>query len=338
VPRDAATVVVLRESPAGLEVLLLQRAERGDHNSGAWVFPGGLLEGSDRAHGEHAFQRAAVRECFEECGILLAQDAAGGWPQIDDAQHAELAALRPQVAAGSLPIEAVCERVGAQPALAHVHFIAHWLTPLGRAKRFDTRFFLAVVPASAQALHDAHETTDHIWMPVADALAPGHARRLMTPTRAVLQSLLPFTDTAALQAWAAGLREVPCIVPRLALGPTGERPVMPDEPAFDEIGKLDPEGRCTAWHTLQPGVEVRLGAHLTRTTGEDGVNHYAVDGQAVPPTMPLLVAEDRIAIEGPDGQVPAMLLAGADWLAPRRGFLRRLVPGGTGTQEASPAG
>jgi hypothetical protein len=161
-------------------------------------------------------------------------------------------------------------------------------------------------------------------MTVSDALAPGHARRLMTPTRAVLNSLLPFRDAASVLAWAAGLQDVPRVLPRLALGPSGERPVMPDEPAYDEIGKLDPEGRCTAWHTLRPGVEVRLGAHLTRTTDEAGVNHYVVDGQPAPPTMPLLVAGDRIAVEGRDGQVPGMLLDGADWLAPRRGFLRKL--------------
>ncbi|MBL8287612.1 MAG: NUDIX domain-containing protein [Rubrivivax sp.] len=327
VPRDAATVVVVRDGPAGaaaLEVLLLQRAERGDHNSGAWVFPGGLVDAVDRERGERALQHAALRECFEECGILLARDAAGAWPALSDAAQAEFAALRPRVAAGSLAIEAVCERFGLAPAYDTLHFIAHWLTPAGRAKRFDTRFFVAAVPRGQQALHDAGETTDHIWMTPAAALAPGHARRLMTPTRAVLQALAAFDSTAALLAWAAQPRPVERILPLLAMDHDGLRPVLPGEPAYDEVGKLDAAGRGQAWCVLRPGIDVALGARLVRVVDEAGRNHYRVDGVAVG-GEPELVTEDRIVIEGERGEVPAALLAAADWLAPRRGFLRRVA-------------
>jgi 8-oxo-dGTP pyrophosphatase MutT (NUDIX family) len=323
-PRDAATVVVLREAAAGLQVLLLQRAERGDHNSGAWVFPGGLVDAADRVHGEGAFRHAALRECFEECGILLARDAAGAWPAWDDAQRAELAALRPRVAAGQVAIEAVCSRFGVRPAWESLHFIAHWLTPMGRAKRFDTRFFVTVVPAAEQALHDAGETTDHVWMPVAEALSPDHARRLMTPTRATLEALRPFDSAAALQAWAAQPRQVPCILPRLALAAGGLRPVLPGEPAHDEIALLDPHGHCQAWCELRPGVAVALSPRLTRITGEDGRHRYVLDGDEVDGAAPVLVAGDRIVIEGDAGTIPDALLAQADWIAPRRGFVRRV--------------
>lgn len=323
-PRDAATVVVLREAASGLQVLLLQRAERGDHNSGAWVFPGGLVDAADRAHGEGAYRHAALRECFEECGILLARDAAGAWPSWDAAQRAALAALRPQVAAGQLAIEAVCSRFGVQPAWESLHFIAHWLTPMGRAKRFDTRFFVTVVPAAEQALHDAGETTDHVWMTVAEALSPDHARRLMTPTRATLETLQPFESAAALQAWAAQPRQVPCILPRLALDAGGLRPVLPGESAHDEITLLDPEGHCQAWCALRPGVSVALSPRLTRLTGEDGRHRYLLDGNEVDDAMPLLVAGERIVIEGDAGTLPDALLAQADWIAPRRGFVRRV--------------
>ncbi len=330
VPRDAATVVVVREASVGLEVLLLQRAERGDHNSGAWVFPGGLVDAADRLHGAHgpygeqAFRRAALRECFEECGILLARDAAGRWPELPEPACAELAALRPQVADGSLAIEAVCERFGLVPAFDMLHFIAHWVTPAGRAKRFDTRFFVAVVPRGQQALHDAGETTDHVWMTPAEAVSPGHARRLMTPTRATLETLRAFDSTAALLDWAARPRQVRRVLPLLARDHVGQRPVLPHEPAYDEVAWLDPEGRGDAWCVLRPGVAVALGSHVVRTVDEDGRNNYLVDGRPVEGARPQLVPAERIVIEGESGTLAPELLAAADWIAPRRGFLRRV--------------
>lgn len=271
VPREAATVVVVRDANSGLEVLLLQRAERGDHNSGAWVFPGGLVDPGDREGGDElAFHRAAVRECQEECGIELD--------------------------AGKL------------------HFIAHWLTPTGRAKRFDTRFFVATVPRGQSALHDGNETTDHVWITPAEALSPRNSRRLMTPTRSTLEMLLAFDSVAALEAWAAQPRQVQRILPRLALDASGPRPVQPHEPAYDEVAKLDPEGRCDVSCELRPGVEVRIGERVTRVVGEDGSNRYFVDGLAV--QRPTVV--EGIAI-GYD-TAPA----GAEWLAPSRGFLLRV--------------
>jgi 8-oxo-dGTP pyrophosphatase MutT (NUDIX family) len=336
VPRDAATVVVVRDGAAAPEVLLLQRAERGDHNSGAWVFPGGLVDAADRAFGAHdaqgandaqgeqAFRRAALRECFEECGILLARDAAGRWPALAAAAQEELAALRPRVADGSLAVEAVCGRFGLVPAFDALHFVAHWVTPAGRAKRFDTRFFVAGVPRGQQALHDAGEMTDHVWMTAAEALAPGHARRLMTPTRAVLETLAAFDSTAALLGWAARPRRVERVLPLLARDASGQRPVLPHEPAYDEVARLDPEGRGDVWCVLRPGVPVALGASLVRVTDESGLNHYLVDGQAVDGSEARLVPTDRIVIEGEAGAPPPDLLAAADWIAPRRGFLRRV--------------
>lgn len=325
IPRDAATVVVVRDGGTGPEVLLLQRAERGDHNSGAWVFPGGLVDAADRAHGELAFRRAALRECFEECAILLARNAAGSWPTLTATAQDELTALRAQVADGTLAIEAVCGRFGLAPAFDTLHFIAHWVTPVARAKRFDTRFFVTVVPRGQQALHDEGETTDHVWMTPEEALSPGHARRLMTPTRATLETLRGFESTAALLEWAARPRRVERILPWLALDQGGQRPVHPSEPAYDEVARLDPEGHGDAWCVLRPGVSVALGASLVRTTDEGGLNHYRVDGQPADGNAPRLVPAERIVIEGGAGELPADLLAAADWIAPRRGFLRRVV-------------
>ena len=324
-PRDAATVVVVRESVSGgPEVLLLQRAERGDHNSGAWVFPGGLVDPGDRVDEALAFQRAALRECFEECGILLARDGSGAWPVLDAGTRTELAALRDAVASGATTIESVCRRFGLEPAYDTLHFIAHWLTPMGRAKRFDTRFFVAVVPRGQEALHDARETLDHVWISPAEALSPRNGRRLMPPTRATLEQLLPLDSAQTVQAWAAQPRTVERILPRLAVDASGVRPVQPHEPAYDEVARLDPEGRCDVWCELRPGVEVRLGERVSRIVREDGTNRYFVDGVEVGTDHPTLVAEDRVAIARDAESLPAGMRVAAEWIAPHCGFLRRV--------------
>ena len=350
VPRDAATVVVVRYAGAGLEVLLLQRAERGDHNSGAWVFPGGLLDPADRAveastrggltdeqasavlgleHGGLAFFIAAIRECFEECGILFAQDAQGAFASLDGDEDTQLAALRHELKDGACDLADICRRFSLRLVPERLHYIGHWVTPAGRAKRFDTRFFLAIAPARQTAMHDANETLDHVWIAPRDALSPGNARRLMTPTRAMLELVLPFASTEALAAWASGPRQVERVLPRLAMGPAGVQPVRAEHPAYEEIGKLDPDGRGDAWSELRPGVAVRIGEHVERVTGADGRNTYRVGSdsegwQSVDPSLVRLVEEDRIVIAPAPESVPAAMHASADWIALPEGFLHRL--------------
>jgi 8-oxo-dGTP pyrophosphatase MutT (NUDIX family) len=349
VPRDAATVVVVRDAGAGLEVLLLQRAERGDHNSGAWVFPGGLLDPADRAaeasaagltdeqasallgleRGGLAFFVAAIRECFEESGILFAQDAQGAFASLEDEAGTQLAALRHELKDGACDLADICRRFSLRLVPDRLHYIAHWLTPAGRAKRFDTRFFLAIAPARQTAMHDASETLDHVWIAPRDALSPGNARRLMTPTRAMLELLLPFPSTEALAAWAGAPRQVERVLPRLAMGPAGVQPAMPNHPAYDEVGKLDPDGRGDAWSEPRPGVPVRIGDHVERITDADGRNTYRVGSgsqgwQVVDPFSVRLVEQDRIVIAPDRESVPAEMQTCADWLATPEGFLRRL--------------
>ncbi len=352
VPRDAATVVVVRQGGAGLEVLLLQRAERGDHNSGAWVFPGGLLDAGDHAagalaagmtdaqasatlglaRGGLAFLVAAIRECFEESGILFAGDASGELVALQGDAGAQLAALRHELKDGACDLAEICRRFSLRLAPERLHYIGHWLTPAGRVKRFDTRFFLAIAPDRQSAMHDAAETLDHVWISPAQALSPGNARRLMTPTCAMLQMLLPFASAGALAAWAAAPRTVQRVLPRLARGLAGVQPVLPDHPAYAEIGKLDPDGRGDAWSELRPGVPVRLGARVERETAPGGRHTYRLGSDAdgwetLGPAVLRLVDEDRIVIAPGRDDVPAAWLAHADWLALPEGFLQPLHPG-----------
>jgi 8-oxo-dGTP pyrophosphatase MutT (NUDIX family) len=326
IPRDAATVVIARQAAhGGLEVLLLQRAERGDHNSGAWVFPGGLVDAADRADEARTFQRTALRECFEECGILLARDDSGAWPAFDAAARAELAALRREVVASAVSIEEVCRRFALRPAYDALHLFSHWLTPMGRAKRFDTRFFAALAPAGQEALHDAQETTDHVWITPAEALSARNSRRLMTPTRTTLAEIAPLDSVAAFQTWAARPRRVERILPRFALTAAGQGGVRPGDAAYDEVAKLDPDGRGDVWCELRPAVEVRLGERVTRVVGEDGGNRYFVDGAEVDgAAAPLLIAQDRIVLARDADSVPPEMRERAEWIAPPSGFLRRL--------------
>lgn len=352
IPRDAATVVVVRDAatqPSGIEVLLLRRAQSADHNGGAWVFPGGLVDPGDRAatelppgltdsqactrlkleQGGLAYYLAAIRECFEEAGILFAVNAKGEFASLEAEAGWPTAALRQDVRRGRCTLADICRQFSLTLVPERLHYIAHWLTPVGRAKRFDTRFFVAIAPSQQAAMHDATETLDHIWMAPADALAPSNARRLMVPTRAVLEMLRGFAHCRDLVQWAAAPRDVERIQPRLALCQTGLESIPPAHPAYAEIGKLDPEGRCDAWGELRPNAPVRLGNHVVRITGADGRHTYRIGSDAdgwedVAPSSARLVAPDRMVIARDRTCVPPSLLEAADWLAAAEGFLQPL--------------
>jgi 8-oxo-dGTP pyrophosphatase MutT (NUDIX family) len=352
--RDAATVVVVRDAACGgLEVLLLLRAERSDHNSGAWVFPGGLVDPGDREptglapgmtdtqasarlkleRGGLAFYLAAIRECFEESGILFATGGEGGFAALEGERGAPIAALRHELEQGRCTLAEICQRFSLRMAPEHLHYIGHWVTPLGRAKRFDTRFFLAVAPPGQTALHDAGETLDHVWVAPQEALSASNARKLMTPTRATLEDIRPFADTQALVKWAGAL-EVERVQGRLALGTGGVQSIGADHPAFHEVGKLDPEGRVDVWCELRPGHSVRIGEHVVRITDANGRHTYRVGSDAEgweevePSAAARLVTQDRIVIARDLSCLTPALIEAADWLAGAEGFLRPLRTAG----------
>lgn len=297
--RLAATLVVLRDAPAGLEVLLLRRAERGDHNSGAWVFPGGVVDAGDGdtpwpgdaaasaqlglASGGLRYVVAALRECFEESGLLYARDAQGAL--LHDASAFE--SWRAPLNRGERTLTELCDAHALTPALDHLVYLSHWRTPPGLDKLFDTRFFIAEAPAGQVATHDAGEMVDHAWLAPAEALAESRALKLIVPTRRTLQALGRFASVADALAWARSARDLRRIEPWLGRGPQGLRPVTPDEPAWAEIGRLDPEGRGDAHYDIRPGVAVRLSPRVIRVTADNGsvmtgpgTNTYLVGGGA----------------------------------------------------------
>ena len=306
-PRPAATIVVVRDGTSGIEVLLSRRAERGDHSSGAWVFPGGIVDPGDRlAHDCCAgiddaaasarlglpangldYYIAAVRECFEESGLLFATDASGELVGLDDATGAQLAAWRGPLHRNERPLGEMCRAFGLRLALDRLVYLSHWLTPLARPKRFDTRFFIAAAPSAQTAAFDGTEMVEQLWLRPAEALARANELKLMTPTQKTLELVGQYATVDALLAWARAPREVALIMPRVANGKQGMRPVLPDEPAFAELGRIDPAGRGSGCYDIQVGTPVKLSPRLIRVTANNGslmtgpgTNTYLIGGGA----------------------------------------------------------
>ncbi|HKX41386.1 MAG TPA: MBL fold metallo-hydrolase, partial [Burkholderiaceae bacterium] len=206
----------------------------------------------------------------------------------DDGESAntrQLLAERAALHRGERGLAEVCREHGLQLAVDSLIYLSHWLTPLRRPKRFDTRFFLAVAPRAQQASVDGTEMLELRWFRAADALAHGAELKLMTPTQKTLELIARFDGVAALLAWATAPREIAMVLPRIGHGSQGVRPVLPEEYAWAEIGRLDPEGLGSACYDIQPGVAVRLSPRLIRVTANNGsimtgpgTNTYLVGG------------------------------------------------------------
>ncbi len=338
-PRDAATLVVVRDAPGGgIEVLLLRRAERAnDRQSGACVFPGGVLEAGDRAlHGLCAglddaaasrrldlpaggldYHVAAIRECFEECGLLFASDVNGGPAELDRLPAEELAMLRHAANEGADGLRTLCDRLDLRLAVDRLAYLAHWLTPPGHPKRFDTRFFVAALPPGQTALHDDRETVETLWLRPAAALDEASPLKFVPVTRRVLQSIAHFASAAECVAHAMALTGIRRVMPRMGWIDGVSRPVLPSEPMYAEIGRIDPDGTGRPSARLVPGVAVRLSDRVLRVTAGNagimtgpGTNSYLVGA-----------GDDWTVIDpGPDDEAHVAAL-----LAAAPGRIRRIL-------------
>ena len=201
--RPASTILLLRDNPTGLEVLMVERNVASEFASGALVFPGGRVDAADGT-GEQGLRVAGIRETWEEARLLLARRRNAS--RLINA--AELEALEQQLEA----------RLGRAPDFAD--FVAsgeielatdlmvrfsHWITPAGRPKRYDTHFYLAPMPSNQKPQGDGHEAVDTIWISPADALAGGETKRftVVFATRLNLQHLARDNDVASAMARAA---------------------------------------------------------------------------------------------------------------------------------------
>lgn len=244
----AASVLLLRDGAGGLEVFMVQRNHRIDFAGGALVFPGGKLDERDGAptlaarlggrpalaEGLVPFAIAAIRESFEECGVLLARPSSGG-DLVGAARLAEIEAKwRAPLAKGEIGIADVVEAEDLHLALDRLTHYSHWVTPDFMPKRFDTHFFLATAPADQLALHDGGEAVDSVWIRPQAAIdeAVAGRRTVIFPTRMNLSVLNRDTSCAGAIARAAGSTIV-TVKPWLEDRPDGQVLVVPKEAGYD---------------------------------------------------------------------------------------------------------
>jgi 8-oxo-dGTP pyrophosphatase MutT (NUDIX family) len=243
-----------------LEVLMVRRNLQSDFVGGAYVFPGGAVDPVDggaeaeaacrgRSDAEAsillgvetgglAYWVAALRETFEEAGLLLAE-RPGGPPLLagDPAEEARFIAERAAVNARTRRFLDLCRDEGLQLLVGDVHYFAHWITPMGAPRRYDTRFFVAAAPPGQRAAHDAGETIADTWITPGRALE-GHRRgefEIIFPTIRNLQAIGRFTTSGELlQAAEAASRSVPTIEPHVVADGNGVRIVLPGDDGYTE--------------------------------------------------------------------------------------------------------
>jgi 8-oxo-dGTP pyrophosphatase MutT (NUDIX family) len=220
--RDAATVMVVRDAEAGgIEVLMLRRHPESVFAARAWVFPGGVVEPRDPeaiplvtgltdsvasatlglASGGLAFWVAAVRECFEEAGILLALHPDGSPLDLGSPMAAaRFARHQRDVHRGRRSLAEVLSAEELVLDCSCIHYVSQWITPPGGPRRFDTRFFVTPAPARQLPVPDTHEIDGSGWFSPAAALESGHQGelRLVYPTIKNLEALTRFEGTADL--------------------------------------------------------------------------------------------------------------------------------------------
>jgi 8-oxo-dGTP pyrophosphatase MutT (NUDIX family) len=204
-PVPAATVITLRDGAGGLEVLMVQRTRKADFAGGALLFPGGKVDPADHgvitagrcavsddvALDRRALRVAGVREVFEEANILFAREM--GEAELISSERARdiSAKWRKPLLDNEATLLDVAEAENLQIASDRLVPFAHWITPVGGKRRFDTHFLVARAPKGQLALHDGWETLDTIWIDPLTAIADAEAdrRRVVFPTRMNLKKV-----------------------------------------------------------------------------------------------------------------------------------------------------
>ena len=230
----AATIMLLRDGTAGLEVFMVKRHHQIDFVAGALVFPGGRVDKGDseavlRDHADggdewtdvmRALGAAAIREAFEESGILLARDVDTG--ELVSAERLErLEGFRKGLEKREVGLVGMLKSERLRLAYDRLVHFAHWITPANMPKRFDTHFFLAESPLGHEGRHDGRESVDSIWIAPERAINDRKKWNVIFPTKLNLMKLGESKTVAEALARAQATKPVP-VTPWMEQGPDGQ--------------------------------------------------------------------------------------------------------------------
>ena len=288
VPRPAATVLLLRDSPQGIEVLMTRRSLTASFAPGAYVFPGGGIDALDAASHAHALRRAtqsdlhltqaiaAIRESFEELGILLAYRADHNMANAQDIAKLDR----------SQPFAVQCAALGMKLAADQVFVLAHWITDRDLPKRFDVPFLVARMPEGQTPVADESEQFEPVWVQPAEALKRHEAGDffIIFPTIRTLQRLLPFANVqAVLDACAVNDEPLWTSCPRAGWLAGKEERYMEHESPYGELALTSPDGQLVHHLDWQSDHPVALLKNVHRLTAPNpgvmtgpGTNTYWV--------------------------------------------------------------
>jgi 8-oxo-dGTP pyrophosphatase MutT (NUDIX family) len=262
--KPAATVLLIRDADdGGIEVFMLRRTFSAAFASGMFVFPGGkvddvdgmedIAEICDGLTDEHAssllglpngglaYWVACIRECFEEAGVLLARHETTGdvvrfdAPEVIERFNTE----RHNIHDGSIALLDLCAQEGLRLTTDDIHYVSHWITPMGEKRRFDTRFFIARAPTAQEPLHDDGETIESFWIKPEEAIRRSHEKdlMLMPPTKANIEFLLPHKTTDEVMAAASKVGTPQTILPKIKIDSDGRVTgiAMPGDSDYDAL-------------------------------------------------------------------------------------------------------
>ncbi|PUE11605.1 MBL fold metallo-hydrolase [Limnohabitans sp. T6-5] len=286
--RPAATVLLLRDGPQGIEVLMTRRSMTASFAPGAYVFPGGGVDAADAQAHPLATRRpkqsdlhltqaiAAIRESFEELGILFARHADGRWADNTDIAQIDRKA----------PFASQCQAKGLTLAADQVFVLAHWITDRDLPRRFDVPFLVARMPEGQTPVADESEQFEPVWVRPVDALTRHEAGDffIIFPTIRTLERLKAFAKVDdVLQACAVNDEPLWTSCPRAGWLAGNEARYMEHEAPFGELALVSPDGQIQHHLDWQTDAPVPLLKNVQRLTAPNpgvmtgpGTNSYLV--------------------------------------------------------------
>ena len=261
--------MLIRDGDDGLETFMLRRNPKSEFVPGQFVFPGGTLDVNDQVSeelelisvglddtkaskrlgvetGGLAYWVAAVRECFEEAGTLLARIDGEELALTDPKVHARFQTHREAIYSGELTIVEMCRVEGLLLNLDGLRYVSHWITPIGPPKRFDTRFFVARSPEGQRPAHDGGETVESCWITPGEAMELHEVGKfeMIIPTVANLEPLVGMGSVDEVMNWADELSDIPEILPAIVVASDGSPLVlMPGEAGYENaLSQPPPRG------------------------------------------------------------------------------------------------